>query len=591
MSMLLRRVGPALVMLGGLLGAAPAAADHGNADEASGNMFHVANVPTPPQFDTGPPGEARFNSDLAFWDTNPIPDHIKLAAQGNYDGFRLLNVKDPENPQQLSVVECRGNQGDMSFFKADDPNRLILVQSIDRPLTSANCALARDTPVATGVHPITGLPHTGFEGGFEGLRFFDVTDPTNPVHIASVPTACGSHTHTTINEHKADNRFVYIYVSSYPIGASVPPTGFEGPGPRCVQPHAKISIVTVDRKHPENPAVNEQPLHADTLPFRGTLGSGGTGAVGCHDITVHISVLEQIEKTGARMVAAGACLEEGQYWDVTDPANPTTAIPGKHSHIRNTVISTRGLFHTASYTWDNKVVLFTDEFEGGAGSGCKGPQDPTGNVWFYKSVAPGVEPVPLFGRYQTPRVQPPEDACTLHNGNVVPTHEAYLGVSSAYEAGTSVFDFTGVTRLPEILVDVVRPDTPVPFFGSEVAFFDAKNDPPPPRGVDDAWSSYWHNDHIYSSSGLDRPGKRGFDVYKILLPKGAKVPRITHMPNPAAGPPETRQFLADRMRYQNPQTQDQFRERLDLVGDAQPAPAPPTGPPPPDGGGGGGGEH
>ncbi len=46
-----------------------AAADHGSADEASPNMLHVANLPTPPEFLTGPPNEARNNSDLAFYES------------------------------------------------------------------------------------------------------------------------------------------------------------------------------------------------------------------------------------------------------------------------------------------------------------------------------------------------------------------------------------------------------------------------------------------------------------------------------------------------------------------------------------------
>jgi hypothetical protein len=561
------RVIVSLVGLGMMLTAGTASADHGSADEASPNMFHVQNVPTPPQFDTGPPNEARFNSDLAFWESGGTRGPFDLAAQGNYDGFRLLNIKHPENATEISVTECRSNQGDVSFYQAE--NQLILIQSIDRPVTevidpdgTCNPVLTRDTPVVSGTHPITGLPHTGFQPGMEGLRVWDVTNPEAPRYLTSVPTACGSHTHTTIPDQR--NHRAIVYVSSYPIGASVPPSEAEAPGPRCQQPHAKISIVEIPDKAPETAHVlKEQPLHADTLPFRGTLGSGGTGAVGCHDITAyyHPQSPPKADQSfkGHWQVAGGACLEEGQYWDISDPANPTTLTT--HSHIRNLAISTRGLFHTASMTWDGEIVAFTDEFEGGAGSGCKGPQDPTGNVWFYKMVPPGTEPVPLFGRYQTPRPQPPEDACTLHNGNVIPTNEGYFGVSSAYEAGTSVFDFSGVQELPEIVTPVVTQTTPVPFFGREVAFFDAKaGGPPPPKNVDDAWSSYWHNDYIYSSSGLDRPGKRGFDVYKLLGTHGRLVddegnPTVTAE---NASTPQAQQYRARKFRYQNPQTQDTF---------------------------------
>ena len=410
----------------GLLAFPPATvADHGSADEASPNMLHVHNLGTPPEFETGPPNEPRFNSDLAFWSAGGVrgPFH-DLAAQGNYDGFRLIDIRDPENPTQISVVECRGSQGDVSFYQAGE--RLLLIQSVDRPVTTSDCATARDTPVISGIHPITGLPGVFFTPGFEGLRIFDVSDPMAPRPIASVATACGSHTHTTIPDQM--NQRAIVYVSSYPIGASVTPANVEAPGPRCQQPHAKISIVEIPDRAPEAAQLlREQPLHPDTLPFWGTLGTGGTGAVGCNDITVLYETQspnpgQNVQPHSKPKVAAAACLEEGQLWDVSDPANPTTLTA--HSHIRNAVISTtRGLFSGASFTWDGQVVAFSDEFEGGGANGCNGPQDTRGNVWFYKNVSPGTPIVPLFGRYQIPRPQPPDDACTLNGGNIIPTNE------------------------------------------------------------------------------------------------------------------------------------------------------------------------
>ncbi|MDP8955622.1 MAG: hypothetical protein M3N24_01485 [Actinomycetota bacterium] len=557
--------------------AAPASADHGSADEASPNMLHIENVGTPPEFETGPANEGRFNSDLAFWESGAVKGPVDLAAQGNYDGFRLLDISDPENVSQISVVECRSNQGDVSFYQAQ--NRLLLIQSIDRPVTEDDCATARDTGITFEPHPITGAPTPRFIPGFEGLRIFDVTNPTAPVHIASVPTACGSHTHTTIPDQR--NRRAIVYVSSYPIGASITPTQSDFGGPRCQTPHAKFSIVEIRDKAPETARViKEQPLHADTQPFRGTLSSGGTGAIGCHDITAFYH--PQSPPTAAQsfkghwQVAGGACLSEGQLWDISDPANPTTQTT--HSHIRNEVVHNQGLFHTASFSWDGRIVLFTDEFAGGGGSGCKGEEDPKGNVWFYKTVAPGVEPVPLFGRYMFPRVQPPEDACTLHNGNVITVNpqQGYFGVSSAYEAGTSVFDFTGVEEFEPIVAPTIPESeaADVPLVAREIAFFDAKLDchtpapegtpegDPNPKCVDDAWSSYWHNDFIYVSSGLDRPGKRGFDVYLLLGMNGRLVdeegnPTVTSVEQ--QDDPNVQQFRGRKVRYTNPQTQDTFQ--------------------------------
>ncbi|HEV3474643.1 MAG TPA: hypothetical protein VG602_04690, partial [Actinomycetota bacterium] len=108
----------ALLILSGLAVIAPsvpAGADHGNADQASPNMIHHAQV------DRG-----GTNSDLAFWNN--------IAAAGNYSGPRLLDITKPQNPVTLSTITCRGPQGDVSFYQAKD--RLLLFVSVDTPQTT-----------------------------------------------------------------------------------------------------------------------------------------------------------------------------------------------------------------------------------------------------------------------------------------------------------------------------------------------------------------------------------------------------------------------------------------------------------------------
>ena len=518
-----------------------AAADHGSADEASPNMVHIANLPPPAQFvacdRVVPPTPAACNnSDLAFWKAGGLKGGFTdILAQGNYEGFRLVDISDPSDPTEIAAVECRANQGDVSFYQAR--NRVLLIQSIEEPVTTPECATALETPIVPGTNPMTNAVSTFRQKGHEGLRVFDVSDPRAPELIAMVRTACGSHTHTTIRDDR--NQRAIVYVSSYPNGLRV--TRREDLAtlpeqPNCLPDHNKISIVEIPDATPEAARVlKEQPLDQDTVLWNAT-GNGGSPVRGCHDITVY-------EFSKSRRVAAAACLSEGQLWDVSDPANPTTTVPGRHTHIRNPFITTSpappftGLWHTASFSWDGRVVLFTDEWQGGGAHGCDGPQDTRGNTWFYDNVPPGT-PAPLRGRYILPRPQLPTDICTQHNGNVIPTNQGYFGVSSAYQGGTTVFDFSNVLSFPPITD--VGPATPVPTVATEQAFFDAKADG---RGVDNVWSSYWYNDYIYASSGLPsaaRPGNRGLDVYMLLDEKG-------------------KHFRARDFRYMNPQTQEVFQ--------------------------------
>lgn len=518
----------------------PALAGHGSADEASPNMRHVANLPTPAAFVTCDRGSATCNnSDLAFWGAGGMKGgYTEILAQGNYEGFRLVDVSNPATPRDISVVECRTNQGDVSFYQAR--NRLLLIQSIEEQVSNPACGAATEQPVIAGTNPVTGLPGNFRQKGHEGLRIFDVSDPANPKHISTVRTACGSHTHTTIRDDR--NQRAIVYVSSYPSGVRV--TRREDllalpEQPNCLPDHAKISIVEIPDGNPEAARVlKEQPLDGDTVLWNAT-GNGGSPVRGCHDITVY-------EFSDSRKVAGAACLSEAQLWDVSDPANPTSDVAGRHTHIRNPFVTTSpappftGLWHTASFSPDGEIVLFTDEWQGGGAHGCDGPHDTRGNTWFYDNVEPGA-PAPLRGRFILPRAQPANEICSQHNGNVIPTNDGYIGVSSAYQAGTTVFDFSGVKSFPPIWT--VNPASPPPSVAAEIAFFDAKNDPAGPTGVDNVWSSYWHNNYIYSSSGLPsatRPGNRGLDVYMLVDADG-------------------KQFRARKFRYQNPQTQEVFQ--------------------------------
>ena len=138
----------------------------------------------------------------------------------------------------------------------------------------------------------------------------------------------------------------------------------------------------------------------------------------------------------------------------------------------------------------------------------------------------------------------------MHNFNVVPVNDnrAYIGVSSAYKGGTTVFDFS----LAKGADPHVGPTSDAPVLGVEIGYFDAQCQGSAacagePGGEADTWSTYWYNDYIYANDGLNRAtppqpkGGRGVDVFKILLPNE-----------------NGKQLRARHFHHLNPQTQEVF---------------------------------
>ncbi|HEX6263383.1 MAG TPA: PA domain-containing protein [Actinomycetota bacterium] len=128
------------------LGIPPSSADHATRQDVK-NLVPVADVENSVPF--------AINSDMAFWGD--------LAYQGNFEGFQIHDISDPENPVNLADVEnCPDGQGDV--FVWDD----LLVYSRNSPANNDTC---------DGV----ALPN-----GFEGVHLWDVSDPLNPSLIHSV---------------------------------------------------------------------------------------------------------------------------------------------------------------------------------------------------------------------------------------------------------------------------------------------------------------------------------------------------------------------------------------------------------------------
>ncbi len=395
------------------------------------------------------------NSDLAFWG--------RLAFAGRYDGFRVIDISEPDDPQEVAQVTCNGNQGDVAVWGN------ILVRAVDRPQALPNNDLSRacegtDTPIGVT--------------GFEGLQIFVADDwrtVTAANLVAAVPTDCGAHTHTLVPD-LANNRLI-VYVSVAFSGAFAGPTPY---GTTCVRPHNRIVAVEIPLNNPSAASVINNNIPASQN--------------GCHDVAAHVGV--------NRLV--GACRPNAVVWDITNPASPVvlyeTTAPGPTS------------WHSASLTWDGRVLVMGWEPGGGGRPRClpTGAVDPVGNVVqtdemksiFFFDAANGA----LLGKWTLPRPQTLTENCTIHNYNVVPLRDRYVLVHGSYQSGTSVVDFTD------------------PANAVEVAWVDPDPIDPNVLVLGGVWSSYWYNGFIYEHDILE-----GVRIYNLSDPVTAGARKLDHL--------------------------------------------------------------
>ncbi|MFJ3609895.1 LVIVD repeat-containing protein [Streptomyces hydrogenans] len=398
------------------------------------NIAHLANVPKD--------ALKSLNTDLAF--------QGRYAFAGNYDGFRIFDISDPKSPKTVAQVLCPGSQNDISV--SGD----LLFLSTDSSRSDDSCA-STTQPASV-------------KESWEGMKIFDISDIANPKYVASVETACGSHTHTILPQRKD----VYVYVSSYSPNAAFPD---------CRPPHDGISVIKVPRKAPEQARIVNFPV---LFPGEGPDGGGNPGGptnpgvsktTGCHDITV----------LPGKDLAAGACMGDGILFDVSDPEHPRVI-----DQVQDNV--NFAFWHSATFNQKANKVVFTDELGGGGGATCNTVVGPNrGANGIYDIVGKGDKRKLVFrSYYKIPRPQADTENCVAHNGSLIPVKGKDLMVQAWYQGGVSVWDFT----------DSAHP--------KEIGYFDRGPVSDTALTTGGSWSAYYYNGHIYSNEIA-----RGLDVLKI----------------------------------------------------------------------------
>ncbi|MCZ2262703.1 LVIVD repeat-containing protein [Isoptericola sp. QY 916] len=417
-----------LALVAGALGlAAPASAsdaaepDVPPGEVASSKIEHLNNNPKNGALQgTG--------SDIAF--------QGKYAYAGNYDGFTVYDLRDPEQPVQALQVYCPGSQNDISVYGD------VLVLSTDSSRSDDSCAS-------------TTRPATE-KDAWEGIKVWDISDPLEPEYVKSVETACGSHTHSLAPSKNGKD--LYVYVSSYSPSSTYPD---------CQPPHDIISVVKIPMKNPAAARLVATPNLFPKGGYEGDPDRRASATSGCHDITTYAKY----------DLAAGACMGDGILMDIKDRARPKVI-----STVRDT--ENFAFWHSATFNNDATKVVFTDELGGGGLATCTGEYAPElGANGIYdiekerKKGGKHETKLVFQSYYKIPRINDASENCVAHNGSLIPVKGKDLMVQSWYQGGVSVFDFTN-SKKPK-----------------ELAWFDRGAG----VSSGGTWSTYWYNGYAYSN--------------------------------------------------------------------------------------------
>jgi len=489
-----------------------------DAEVASWNMTLVSTMPSPEPF------VGAWNSDLAF-----KGDYV---IQGNFSGFTIWDVSNPNTPTVAKEIVCPASQSDVSVYGD------LLFVSGEGLEGRLDCGTQGNSEVVS-------------KDRLRGIRIFDISDIENPEYVANVQTCRGSHTHSVLKDPDDDEN-IYIYVSgSAPVRPSEELGNCSGEYPD-IDPNTslfRIEIIKVPLSNPELAEIVSTPNifdGLDTPPRRGftqddesfieDMNNIGLFVVDVYDMqfalpevfynaflagylamsniqdeptSEQIEAFEQVlpDMIGSVLggrdpklldmapnqchditlypeigLAAAACEGYGILLDITDPAKP--------KRINQVADVNFSYWHNATFNNDGSKVMFGDEWGGGTGPKCR---ESDVDEWGANALFTVQDNELTFDSYyKIPSNSTIFENCVAHNGSLIPIPGRDIIVQAWYQGGISVFDWS---------------DSNSP---TEIAFFDRGPISSDQLLVGGSWSAYWYNGHIYSSEIA-----RGLDIIEL----------------------------------------------------------------------------
>jgi hypothetical protein len=314
---------------------------------------------------------------------------------------------------------------------------------------------------------------------FRGVRIFDISNLDAPKQVADVQTCRGSHTHTLVVD-PADKANVYIYVSGTSVVRS--PNELKGCSALPPEKDPNTSLFRIDIiKVPLAAPQNAKVVNSPRV-FAENGKINGLWNGGTHgegtQSTNETNQCHDITVYSAIGLAAGACSGNGILLDIRKPAQPKRVAEVSDPNF--------AYWHSATFNNDGTTLLFTDEWGGGVAPRCRATDKLTwGADAIYKLSKNKLTPT---GYFKMPAPQTDKENCVAHNGSLIPVPGRDIMVQAWYQGGMSVFEFTNAAK------------------PTEIAFFDRGPLDSTKLVLSGYWSAYWYNGHIYGSEiarGLD----------------------------------------------------------------------------------------
>jgi len=414
---------------------------------------------------------------------------------------RLPNFADPKDPGSFGFLNgdlgfignyvFQGGFNGLQVWDISNPARPTLRTSMVCPGGQGDVSLYKNL-LFMSVEETRGRLDCGGGGvadtvsteRFRGIRIFDITDLDHPKQVADVQTCRGSHTHTLVLDPK-DAANVYIYVSGTgPVRSGSELTGCNR-GASLTDTTTSLFRIDVIR------VPLAAPQNARIVNSPRIFADSANPVLGLWNGGTHGPGTQTTSQTNmCHDITVFSALNIAAGACSGNGILLDISDPANPKRIAAVMDPNFAYWHSATFNNDGTKVLFSDEWGGGMAPRCRATDSPRwgADAIFTRSG----NNLNLAGYYKLPVAQTDQENCVAHDGSLIPIPGRDIMAQAWYQGGISVFDFT----------DPVHP--------KEIAFFD--------RGPMDStklilggdWSAYWYNGHLYASE-IDR----GLDVLDL----------------------------------------------------------------------------